>query len=91
MTDLTIPEYLKRNKDGTFVQMRGEGRDVVFKPRLPPVNHAALSEGELNAMLDDLSLTLLERQPIYKELRAREDKRKAYARIEKLKASKAKE
>ncbi len=91
--ELDIPEFLIRNPDGTFVRPIG----VVFNPHpaaqqavIPaalPINH--WSEAELFLALESIELSLVDRQPIYQELRAREDKKKSLARIAEMKAKKA--
>jgi hypothetical protein len=93
--DLSIPEYLKRNKDGTLanprpviqsgpIQSRNGGSSppgpTIPWPPTGTVIKAAI-DAELQAWAESSELTLVERQPIYRELRDREDKRKAYARI----------
>ncbi len=92
-SELDIPDFLKRNLDGTFVQPR----EVVFNPHpaaqqavVPaalPIHH--WSDAELFLALESTELSLVDRQPIYQELRAREDKKKSLARIAEMKAKKA--
>ncbi len=93
--ELDIPEFLKRNPDGSFVlppqpiyQHPGERRvyEPVPIPATLPIHH--WSDLELYTALDNQELTLVERQPIYQELRAREDKKKSLARIAAMKAKK---
>jgi hypothetical protein len=48
-----------------------------------------LSESVLYDLLNSPTLSLIERQPIYMELRAREDKKKSLARIAAMKDKKA--
>ncbi len=96
-----IPDFLKRNPDGTFAHPElmlheapagGRPRHVVVIPtgQLGPDGpHHTWSDLELYAALDDTELTLVERQPIYQELRAREDKKKSLQRIAEMKAKKA--
>lgn len=94
---LDIPDFLLRNKDGSFAHpelMVHDVRDAVPRPDAPVLHTPevrpveAQTDTELYLALDDPELSLVDRQPIYQELRAREDKKKSYARIEKLKSSK---
>ncbi len=91
--ELDIPEFLKRNPDGSFVlppqpiyQHPGERR--VYEPVPVTPDHRLWSDLELYTALEDTERTLVERQPIYQELRAREDKKKSLARIAAMKAKK---
>lgn len=94
--DLSIPEFLLRNKDGTFAhpELMVHDNAPITGPRVVasgvedtlPVAHQ--SDAELYAALDDTELALIDRQPIYQELRAREDKKKSHARIAEMKARK---
>lgn len=49
-----------------------------------------LSETELLALVNSTSYTLVQRQPLYRELRDREDRKKSLARIAEMKAKKQK-
>jgi hypothetical protein len=96
---LEIPDFLLRNKDGTFahpeLMVHSDVRHAVPTPDGPILRERAAgpiearTEAQLYAMLEDVSLSLLDRQPIYLELRAREDKKKSLARIAAMKEKKA--
>jgi hypothetical protein len=93
--NLEIPAFLKRNKDGSLALPAA----WIKLPSLPhdewapwPVADAVpvtwFSAEGLEKALNDPERTLIERQPIYMELRAREDKVKAYKRLAEMKAKK---
>lgn len=94
---LDIPDFLLRNKDGTFAhpELMVHAHDdtptvcqpSVLKEDDRPVE--AWSDAELMGALDDPKFTVYTRQPIYQELHRREDKRKALARIAVMKEKKA--
>lgn len=98
-----IPDFLRRNADGSFTHPDAITATVSDGAIYAKVNEAmAVARGEpptaewLNKLLDaelstmcySDSLTLVERQPFYQEARRREDKKKAYARIAALKEAK---
>jgi hypothetical protein len=92
-----IPDFLKRNKDGSFTCPRTSGPSAASLTTAPtcnvttpgaPMDVTSVSETDLMDMLNSPEMTLVERQPIYQELRAREDKKKSYGRLDKMKAKK---
>lgn len=90
---LEIPDFLKRNKDGTLTNPRENTcHDWTPKAERCPEHQEPIStwsDAELYAALDNTELTLIDRQPFYMELRAREDKQKSHARIAAMKEKKA--
>ena len=91
-----IPDFLLRAKDGTFLHPRvtnGDTRCFDWTPnkdRCPEHrNWSEMTDVDLYAALDSSELTLVERQPIYQELRHREDRKKSLPRIAAMKEKKA--
>jgi hypothetical protein len=94
--DLTIPDFLRRAPGGGFVYPCSPAGHPASVGMPTPVaaTVAALpwpqwSEQELLDAINSDCYTLVERQPMYQELRAREDKRKSLARIAEMKAKQA--
>lgn len=102
--DLTVPDFLKRNPDGTFAHPECKPCTDAPSAELPTKPHTsdattpvvwtaeiarAASEQDLNAALNSEHLSCLERQPIYMELRDREDRVKSRARINEMLTKKA--
>lgn len=91
---LDIPDFLKRNPDGSFISLppwdiKTTAAVLRIEPQYLERPYPQWTDAELNAAFDNTELTLVERQPIYMELRAREDKKKAHARIAAMKEKKA--
>lgn len=99
---LDIPYALRRSRDGTL--MYPELRACAMNTSAPsavsttdtrtfdvtdPTALTAVTDADLNALLSDHTLTVEQRQPIYREAHRREDRVKARARIEKMKAAMA--
>lgn len=96
-TGLEIPDFLLRNKDGTFAHPELMVHDHVL-PTVSAANGPAPVERPLGewadaelyeALEDTQARSLIERQPIYQELRTREDRKKSLTRIAEMKAKKA--
>ena len=93
--DLAIPDFLQRAKDNTFAHPELMGKGECFdwtpnKDRCPEHRGwSEMSDAELLMQVDNSFLTLVERQPIYQELRHREDRKKSLPRIAALKEKKA--
>jgi hypothetical protein len=90
-----IPEFLRRAPDGSFMYPREKNHDepcmdVVGCTVAPvPVVFSEQTDMALFEALESSELTLVERQPIYLELRRREDRKKSLARIAEMKDKKA--
>lgn len=96
---LEIPDFLVRNRDGTFAHpeamdpMRAMEERVAALPGaevhlIDPVRIEQWTDNKLLEALESPCYTRWERQPIYLELRRREDKKKSHARIAEMKAKK---
>lgn len=93
---LGIPPFLQRNPDNTFAHPEplsdGPGYQYDFgedpKPYvllLPlPSDLTGCTDPDLCAFMNRSDLTLVDRQPLYQELRRREDKKRSRDRIEKM-------
>lgn len=92
--DLGIPEFLVvANRDKPFSATSALLPSATLAPVVEetPRDVREWTDEELMAATSDAALTTRDRQPIFRELHRREDKRKAHARIEKLKESKRRE
>jgi hypothetical protein len=94
-----IPDFLVRAPDdGTFLRPRPRstegfkwsGSAIALSPTDPvPKPWSEWTEAELYTVLDETGYSLIERQPIYMELRRREDRKKSLVRIADMKDKKA--
>jgi hypothetical protein len=93
-SSLDIPPFLKRDKNGLLPvckKRRGAPAPRCSSPGsldFAKQDLTGWTEDALYASLNYPELTVLDRQPIYKELRRREDKLKAQERIRKMKEKK---
>jgi hypothetical protein len=87
-----IPEFLVRAPDGAFLHPRPrstEGFKWSAPDAAPLISLAEQSDAELFSMAESTGISLVDRQPVYMELRRREDRKKSLARIAEMKDKKA--